>query len=97
MDNVELPKVARSLCGSKKGKTTFVDILIIFFYNFPFRNDRLAIKNELQIREKALKDKKFPSTQVIHEFKKKLEPPRSFNKAWKQPNIVKIVVSNKSQ
>lgn len=51
------------------------------------------MKNELQIRTKALLQKDFPSTQIIHEFKKKLDPPKSFDRSWKQPNIVKFVVS----
>lgn len=69
-------------CGTKQGCNAGI-----------WRDDRLSMKNELQIREKALKDKDFPSTQVIHEFKKKLEPPKTFDRSWKQPNIVKFVVS----
>lgn len=53
----------------------------------------MAIKNEIQIRTKALQEKDFPSTQIIHEFKKKLDPPKTFDRSWRQPNIVKFVVS----
>lgn len=59
-----------------------------------WKEERLSIKNELQIREKALKDKDFPSTQIIHEFKKRLDVPKTFDRAWRQPNIVKFVVSS---
>lgn len=65
------------------------DMLSIFF-----RERRLSIKNELAIREKALKDPDFPSQDIINEFlTRKDKIPESLDLSWVQPNLIAFVVS----
>lgn len=57
-----------------------------------FREQRLNIKAELQIRKKALMDENFPSQEIIDEF---FQPPigmADLDLNWNQPNVVKFVV-----
>lgn len=91
MESVELRRVATRSFGSESGWRGICPVCRLI--GVSFRNERLEIKQELQIRSKALIQKDFPSTQIIHEFKKKLDPPKEFESSWGQPNIVKFVVS----
>lgn len=73
--------------------TSYLTNLISITIPFLYREERLSLKNELQIRSKALLQNDFPSKEIIHEFKKKLDPPKALDLTWKQPNIVKFVAS----
>lgn len=64
----------------------------IKFYFF-YRENRLAIKAELSIRNKALLDAKFPSQEIIDEFMDRPTNLPPLNLKWKQPNLVKFLVS----
>lgn len=66
--------------------------LIYYSHNYLFRNKRLAIKSELQIRKKAMVDKEFPSQQIIDEFLVRPCTLPKLDLAWKQPNMIKFMV-----
>lgn len=51
------------------------------------------IKTELQIRKKAMMDDAFPSQEIIDEFLLDPGPVDTLQLDWRQPNIVKFVVS----
>lgn len=57
-----------------------------------WKNQRLSIKSELLLRQKALKNDDFPSQAIIDEF---LCRPVSLPKLdlnWRQPNLIKFLV-----
>ncbi|XP_023012185.2 XPG-like endonuclease isoform X1 [Leptinotarsa decemlineata] len=58
---------------------------------FKFREERMNIKNELNIRKKALEDPNFPDERLINEFLVKKDNMSSLNLKWKQPNLVSFV------
>lgn len=52
------------------------------------------MKNELNIRSKALLDDNFPNQELIDEFLvRKGEMPTALDLSWRQPNLVSFVVS----
>lgn len=57
-----------------------------------FKEERLNIKNELNIRTKALMDPNFPNEDLINEFLVKKDNVSSLNLKWKQPDMVNFVV-----
>lgn len=61
--------------------------------NFSFREQRLAIKSELQIRKKSMADQDFPSQQIIDEFLNRPVTLPKLDLNWKQPSVVKFLVS----
>ncbi|XP_063696741.1 flap endonuclease GEN-like [Culicoides brevitarsis] len=58
-----------------------------------WKEQRLIIKAELQIRKKALVQEDFPQEDIIEEFLQEPQLPdsRELDMDWKQPNIVKFV------
>lgn len=56
------------------------------------RDQRLAIKAELQIRKKAMQIDNFPSQEVIDEFLQEPSDLTGLDLRWKQPNLVKFLV-----
>jgi flap endonuclease GEN len=56
-----------------------------------WRDQRLALKAELQIRRKALIDPDFPSQEVIAEFIDRPSRITSANFKWEQPKMVRFV------
>lgn len=58
-----------------------------------FKEDRLAIKNELNIRSKALMDSNFPNEELINEFLVRKDNVDKFDLKWRQPDMIKFVVS----
>lgn len=58
------------------------------------RDQRLAIKSELMIRKKAMAVPTFPSQAVIDEFLVRPVILPKLNLQWKQPNVVKFLVTN---
>lgn len=59
-----------------------------------FREKRLALKSELQIRKKALHNDEFPSQEIIDEFMQEPIDMTPLQLGWSQPNVVKFVVRN---
>ncbi|KAK3913635.1 Flap endonuclease GEN [Frankliniella fusca] len=49
------------------------------------------LKNELNIRKKALQDNNFPSQEVIDEFLTSMEIPRQLPADWCQPNFISFM------
>lgn len=58
-----------------------------------FREKRLALKSELQIRKKAMVNEEFPSKEIIDEFMQDPIDMTALQLGWFQPNTVKFVVS----
>ncbi|KAJ8916059.1 hypothetical protein NQ315_010927 [Exocentrus adspersus] len=56
-----------------------------------FKEERLSIKNELNMRNKALEDPKFPDEDLVKEFLEKKDKVSQLNLNWKQPDIVKFI------
>lgn len=59
---------------------------------FRFREQRLSIKSELQIRKKALTDDNFPSQEIIDEFFQTPIEMKHLELDWSQPNVIKFLV-----
>lgn len=57
-----------------------------------FREQRLSIKSELQIRKKALVVDNFPSQEIIDEFFQTPIQMTDLRLNWSQPNVVKFLV-----
>lgn len=57
-----------------------------------FRDWRLAIKNELNMRSKALALSDFPNEELIKEFLVRKDKVENLNLKWKRPDIVNFVV-----
>lgn len=70
-------------CGTGKG------------CDLKYREVRLAVKNELGMRSKALALPDFPSEQLIGEFLVRKDNVASLNLRWKRPDIVNFVVSKR--
>lgn len=68
-------------CGTKKG-CDFTR----------YREKRLAIKNELNMRSKALEIADFPNERLINEFLVRKDNISNLNLRWKRPDIVNFVV-----
>lgn len=60
-----------------------------------FREQRLEIKNEIAVRNKALADPNFPNEKLISEYLVRKDDVKKLNLKWKQPNLVAFVVSRK--
>lgn len=58
-----------------------------------FREQRLEIKNELGMRNKAINIENFPNEELINEFLIRKDNVSKLDLRWKQPNMVKFVVS----
>ncbi|XP_055706436.1 flap endonuclease GEN [Phlebotomus papatasi] len=56
-----------------------------------WKEERLLIKTEVQIRRKALLSKDFPRQDIIDEFLQASDTPKSLNLSWKCPNVVRFV------
>lgn len=74
-----------------------VSLSILLYYFFMktfgnFREQRLSIKSELQIRKKALVDDNFPSQEIIDEFFQTPIEMTDLKLEWNQPNVVKFLV-----
>lgn len=65
---------------------------LIIHFIFIFREKRLGIKTELQIRKKAMQVDGFPSQEVIDEFLQQPIELSSLQLEWGQPNLVKFLV-----
>lgn len=57
------------------------------------KDRKVYVKNELNIRKKALELPIFPDEDLISEYLINNESVYNFNVDWKQPNIVKFIVS----
>lgn len=58
-----------------------------------YRETRLAVKNELSMRSKALALPDFPSEELIREFLVRKDNVSSLNLKWKRPDILRFMVS----
>lgn len=58
-----------------------------------FKNERLEIKNELNMRNKALQDPSFPDEDLISEFLGKKSKVSELNLKWRKPDLFNFVVS----
>lgn len=58
------------------------------------RDKRISIKMELQIRKKCMEVNDFPSQEIIDEFKQAPIVMDNLNLKWKQPDLVKFLVSH---
>ncbi|KAJ6643661.1 Flap endonuclease GEN [Pseudolycoriella hygida] len=56
-----------------------------------WKEKRLAIKCELQIRKKAMADQDFPSQKIIDEYMNRPVALPKLDLTWKQPNVVKFL------
>lgn len=56
------------------------------------RDQRMAIKSELQIRKKAMLTDDFPSEEIIDEFLQEPISMSSLQLNWCQPNLIKFIV-----
>ncbi|KAK4878479.1 hypothetical protein RN001_010985 [Aquatica leii] len=56
-----------------------------------FKNKCLQIKNEVNIRNKALEDPNFPSEEIINEFLIRKDNVSKLNLQWTQPDLTKFV------
>lgn len=56
-----------------------------------YKTKRLKLKNELQLRTKALQDPKFPNEDLIMEFLTKKDRVSKLDLEWKKPNLVEFV------
>lgn len=66
-----------------------------FKHSIYFREKRLALKSELQIRKKAMINEEFPSKEIIDEFMQDPIDMAALQLGWFQPNVVKFVVSER--
>lgn len=57
-----------------------------------YREQRLAIKNELNMRNKALAIADFPSEELINEFLVRKDNVAALDLKWKRPDILNFVV-----
>lgn len=57
------------------------------------KEKRAIIKTELSIRSKSLLDPEFPDETLIKEFMERKDNVSSLNLKWKQPDLLKFVVS----
>lgn len=58
------------------------------------REQRLSVKMELQIRKKCIEIADFPSQGIIDEFKQEPVELTGLDLVWKQPDLVKFLVSD---
>lgn len=58
-----------------------------------FKEERVRIKNELNMRSKALADPDFPNYNLVKEFLVRKDNVSGFNLKWKQPDMLNFVVS----
>jgi hypothetical protein len=58
-----------------------------------FENERLEIKNELNMRSKALADPSFPDEELVNEFLVKKSNVSELNLEWTKPDLINFVVS----
>ncbi|GLV36920.1 XPG-like endonuclease [Carabus blaptoides fortunei] len=56
-----------------------------------YKEQRLDIKNELQIRTKSLTDPDFPNEDLIKEYLVRKDDVAALDLKWKQPNLIKFV------
>ncbi|KAJ8956127.1 hypothetical protein NQ318_016582 [Aromia moschata] len=68
-------------CGTSKGCDPF-----------QFKEQRLCIKNEISMRNKALQDPNFPNENLIKEYLLKKDNVSELNLKWKQPDLVNFIV-----
>lgn len=61
-------------------------------FHYFCREQRLALKSELQIRKKAMQSDDFPSQEIIDEFMQEPIDMSPVQLDWCQPNVVKFVV-----
>lgn len=85
---VEHRKAVTHLNGSSNRCKSY---LKHFFMNCYFREERLAIKSELNMRKKALLHDNFPSEEIINEFLTHPETLPKLDLRWRQPNLVRFV------
>lgn len=62
-----------------------------------YREWRLAVKNELNMRSKALGLADFPNEDLIKEFLVRKDNVRRLDLKWKRPDIVNFMVRNKKK
>ncbi|CAH1118282.1 unnamed protein product [Phaedon cochleariae] len=58
---------------------------------FKFKEERMRIKNELNIRSRALQDPNFPDENLINEFLVKKDNVSKLDLKWRQPDLVAFV------
>ncbi|CAH1129595.1 unnamed protein product [Ceutorhynchus assimilis] len=58
---------------------------------FKYKNERLNIKNEVNMRNKAMINPNFPDEELIKEFKHKKDNVKNLDLKWKQPDIVRFI------
>ncbi|XP_044261035.1 flap endonuclease GEN [Tribolium madens] len=56
-----------------------------------FKNERLEIKNELNMRSKALIDPNFPDENLINEFLSEKSKISKLNLKWRRPDLVNFI------
>ncbi|KAK9892522.1 hypothetical protein WA026_020507 [Henosepilachna vigintioctopunctata] len=56
-----------------------------------YKEERLVIKNEVNIRSKALQDENFPNEVLINEFLTSKDKITKVDIKWRQPDLVKFV------
>lgn len=57
-----------------------------------YKEERLEIKNEVSMRNKALTLPNFPDEELINEFLVRKDNVSKLDLRWKQPDMVKFVV-----
>nr|CAI5827257.1 unnamed protein product [Callosobruchus analis] len=67
-------------CGTKTGCDPF-----------KYKEERLRIKNELNIRSKALQNPNFPNEELINEYLLKKDNVLKLGVEWKKPNLMALV------
>lgn len=58
-----------------------------------FKLERLDIKNELNMRKKAITDKNFPDEELINEFLDRKDNISELNLKWGKPDLINFIVS----
>nr|CAH7758678.1 unnamed protein product [Callosobruchus chinensis] len=67
-------------CGTKTGCDPF-----------KYKEERQLIKNELNMRSRALQDPSFPNEELINEYLVKKDSVMKLDVEWKKPNIIAFV------
>ncbi|VEN57561.1 unnamed protein product [Callosobruchus maculatus] len=67
-------------CGTKTGCDPF-----------KYKEERQLIKNELNMRSRALQDPNFPNEELINEYLVKKDNVSKLNIEWKKPNLIAFV------
>ncbi|KAG4078802.1 hypothetical protein HA402_015392 [Bradysia odoriphaga] len=82
--------LGRAQNHSKKGVVVIADHIKDVMLTL-WKEQRLALKSELQIRKKAMADPDFPSQKLIDEFLNRPVTLPKLDLNWKQPSVVKFL------